>query len=190
MLTMYFSTHLSHLLKTWICQSRPFFLISTSTAEWPAKPGFIFRLLNHSSFQFQLLNTHCCPAKPLYPVIKSPINLPFSSFISCNMTRLTFQAWEKAVLCFLSTSMLLLELKHHNWTQHSCRFRQPDLCTLQQSLLFNSTFITRDYISPISFSFRVYIMCLPTLTPNSFFSLTACFPREKRLYLQDKGISI
>lgn len=62
------------------------FLVSTSTAEWPAKPGFIFWLLNHSSFQFQLLNTRCCPAKSLYPVIKSPINLPFSSFISCNMT--------------------------------------------------------------------------------------------------------
>lgn len=96
---------------------------------------------------------------------------------------------KRLLLCFLSTSMLLLELKHHNWTQHPCRFKQPDLCTLQQSLLFNSTFITRDYISPINFSFRVCVMCLPTLTLNSFFSLTACFPREKRLYLRDERVS-
>lgn len=168
--------------------SLPFFLVSTSTAKWPAKPGFIFRLLNHSSFQFQLLNAHCCPAKSLYPVIKSPINLPFSSFISCNMTTQGSPSRLGKRLCSAFYLLLLLELKHHNWTQHPCRFKQPDLCTLQQSLLFNSTFITRDYISPISFSFRVHVMCLPTLTPNSS-SLTVCFPREKRLYLWDERVS-
>lgn len=88
-----------------------------------------------------------------------------------------------------STSVLLLELKHHNWTQHPCRFKQLDLCTLQQSLLFNSTFITRDYISPTSFSFRIHVMHLPTLSLNLLFSLTACFPREKWLCPWDEGVS-
>lgn len=151
--TMHFFTHLCHLLKTRFCQHLPFFLVSTSTAEWPAKPGFICWLLNHSSFQFQLLNACCCPAKSLYPVIKSPINLPFSSFTSCNMTTQgsSSRLGKRLDSAYPSTSTLFLELKHHNWTQYpSRRLKQPDPCMLQQSLLLNTTFITRDYISPLA----------------------------------------
>lgn len=147
MLTMCFPTDLSHLLKPRFCQCLPFFLVSTSIAEWPAKPGFIVWLLNHSSFQFQLLNACCCPAKPLYPVIKSPINPLFNSSISHNMTT----QGSSSRLHLPSTSMLFLGLKHHNWTQYpSRRLKWPNLCTLQQTLLFSTTYLTRDSISPLA----------------------------------------